>query len=85
MFYTTTNSYILAYFEILKKLMQAVLGPWRGVLFRPVPVVHVGGVGPLLHNPARISFSPLGHRFLTVELYETVFNFMKRWKMLVYF
>lgn len=28
----------------------------------PVPVVDVGGVGPLLHDPARVSLPPLGHR-----------------------
>jgi len=55
---------ILAYLEVLEELVQAVLGPGRGVLLRPVPVVHVGGVGTLLHNPARISFSPLGHRLI---------------------
>lgn len=28
----------------------------------PVPVVDVGGVRPLLHDPARVALPPLGHR-----------------------
>lgn len=44
--------------------MQALLGPWRRVLLRPVPVVHIGGIGSLFDNPTRISFTPLGHSSL---------------------
>lgn len=35
---------------------------WEQPPRSPVPVVDVGGVRPLLHDPARVSLSPLGHR-----------------------
>ena len=45
--------------------LQLILAPAVRVLLRPVPVVDVGGVGSLLHDPARVALSPLGHRLKT--------------------
>ena len=44
-----------------EELVQLVLAPLVGVLLGPVPVVHVGRVRALLHDPARVSLAPLGH------------------------
>lgn len=49
------------YFKINKQLLQPLLGPGRRILFRPMPVVHIGRIGSLLNNPAWITLSPLGH------------------------
>lgn len=51
----------LTYFKVNKQLLQPLLGPRRRILFRPMPVVHIGRIGSLLNNPAWITLSPLGH------------------------
>uniref|UniRef100_A0A2M4C5K1 Putative secreted protein n=1 Tax=Anopheles marajoara TaxID=58244 RepID=A0A2M4C5K1_9DIPT len=52
---------VAGYHEPVQQGLQFILRPWCGVFLCPVPVVHVCGIGPLLHNPAWVSFAPFSH------------------------
>uniref|UniRef100_A0A2M4B1S5 Putative secreted protein n=1 Tax=Anopheles triannulatus TaxID=58253 RepID=A0A2M4B1S5_9DIPT len=52
---------VAGYHEPVQQGLQFILRPRCGVFLCPVPVVHVCGIGPLLHNPAWVSFAPFSH------------------------
>lgn len=48
--------------EIGKGFGEEGFRPWETIGFRPVPVVDVGSVGSVLHDPSLVTFAVLGHQ-----------------------
>jgi len=68
--HTTRQIVSVRHLEMQQQLVKLVLGPVASIGLLPVPVVDVGGIGTVFHNPARITckkqsriFSNCGNRY----------------------